>query len=100
MLAATRRFVGVACLVVVALIALVCGPSASVTTAQASCTAAGATLQAPYCGTYSLLDLGSVPGVPSNYGGLSFLPSDPNFLIIGGQANTANGKLYKIGVVR
>lgn len=49
---------------------------------------------------YSAQSLGSVPGLPTLYGGLTFLPSDPNKLLIGGNANTASGRLYTIDVVR
>lgn len=38
--------------------------------------------------------------MPINYGGLAFLPWDPNTLLIGGSANNANGRLYTIGVER
>jgi hypothetical protein len=53
-----------------------------------------------YAGSYSFSDLGSVPGVPINYGGLTFSPSDPNKIHIGGAANGAGGRIYEIGVVR
>ena len=49
---------------------------------------------------YSLHDLGSVPGVPSNYGGLTFKYDDPNTLLIGGAANSAGAAIYAIEVVR
>ncbi|MFM6435509.1 MAG: hypothetical protein ACKPJT_18845 [Microcystis panniformis] len=49
---------------------------------------------------YNFVDLGSVPGLPPLYGGLTFKLGDPNTLLIGGNANTANGRLYEIGVVR
>lgn len=53
-----------------------------------------------YSGNYSFVDLGSVPGVPSNYGGLTTLAGNTNTLLIGGAANTANGNLYSISVTR
>ncbi|MEO8348764.1 MAG: hypothetical protein ABI610_07615 [Acidobacteriota bacterium] len=65
--------------------------------------AAGAdaqTIQAPYNASYTLVNLGSVPSLATPYGGLDFLPSNPNVLVIGGAANTAGGALYSIGVVR
>lgn len=58
------------------------------------------TIQPPYNSVYTLTDLGSVPGVPTRYGGLTFLPSDPNTIIIGGAANGASGQLFSIGVTR
>ena len=51
-----------------------------------------------YAGSYSASSLGSVPGLPSNYGGLTFL--DSNTILIGGQANTSAGRLYTIDVTR
>lgn len=58
------------------------------------------TIQAPYDASYTLTNLGSVPGLPAPYGGLAFLPSNSNTIVIGGAANTASGALYSIGVVR
>jgi hypothetical protein len=66
--------------------------AASVTSAQ--------TVQPPYDSTYTLTNLGSVPGLPTPYGGLDFLPSNSNIIVIGGAANVASGALYSIGVVR
>lgn len=56
------------------------------------------TLGAEFADDYSVFNIGSVPGLPSNYGGLTFI--DNNTLLIGGQANTAAGSLYTIGVLR
>lgn len=56
------------------------------------------TLGADFASDYSVFNIGSVPGLPSNYGGLTFLGTDT--LLIGGAANTASGSLYTIGVVR
>ena len=53
-----------------------------------------------YAGDYSFIDLGSVPGVPTPYGGLTIKPDDPNRLLIGGSANSVTGALYEIGVTR
>jgi hypothetical protein len=53
-----------------------------------------------YAGSYTATDLGSVPGLPVPYGGLTLKAGDPNTLLIGGEANTAAGKLYSIGVTR
>ncbi|HVE65417.1 MAG TPA: hypothetical protein VNC59_02470 [Thermoanaerobaculia bacterium] len=62
--------------------------------------AGGQTIQPPYNASYTLVDLGAVPGLPTPYGGLAFLPSNPNVIVIGGLANNASGALYAIGVVR
>lgn len=60
--------------------------------------AAAQVLAAPFADSYAVSDLGSVPGLPSNYGGLTFIDADT--LLIGGAANTANGSLYTVDVVR
>ena len=49
---------------------------------------------------YSFTDLGSVPGLPAYYGGLTFKQEDANTILIGGNANTASGRLYEVGVMR
>lgn len=56
------------------------------------------TLGADFAADYAVTSLGSVPGLPSNYGGLTFLDNDT--LLIGGAANGAAGSLYTIDVVR
>ncbi len=63
-----------------------------------SVTAQAQTLGAAFASNYSVLSLGSVPGLPTNYGGLTFLDSDT--LLIGGAANGATGSLYTIDVAR
>ena len=62
--------------------------------------ASGQTIQPPYDAVYTLSNLGSVASLPTPYGGLAFLPGNPNVLVIGGAANVATGALYSIGVVR
>jgi hypothetical protein len=49
---------------------------------------------------YTVSSLGSVPGLPSFYGGVTFAPGSPDTLYIGGNANTIDGRLHTIGVVR
>lgn len=56
------------------------------------------TLGPAFSSNYSAVNLGSVPGLPTNYGGLTFL--DANTLLIGGAANSISGSLYTIGVTR
>ncbi len=56
------------------------------------------TLGPGFAADYSAFDLGSVPGLPNNYGGLTFL--DDNTILIGGAANGASGRLYTIAVER
>ena len=57
-------------------------------------------IQPPYVNSYSFVSLGSVPGVPTNYGGVAFRSLEPNTLYVMGGANGASGQLYKIGVTR
>ena len=60
---------------------------------------AAAQVVAPaYAGSYSLQSVGTVPGLPTPYGGVTFL--DANTLLIGGAANTPSGRLYTIDVTR
>ncbi len=49
---------------------------------------------------YSLTELGSVTGLPPSYGGVFILASEPNFLYIGGAANTGDGALYRVPLSR
>lgn len=53
-----------------------------------------------YSGSYSLGNLGSVPGVPPNYGGLLIRAGTQNTLWIGGAANSLVGVIYEIQVSR
>lgn len=64
----------------------------------AAAPAAAQVLGSGFADDYSVADLGSVAGLPSNYGGLTFLDHDT--LLIGGSANTAAGSLYTVDVVR
>jgi len=57
-------------------------------------------IEPPYDAVYTLTDLGAVPGLPTPYGGLTFLPSNSNVIVIGGAANVVGGALYSIGIVR
>ncbi|MFA5112060.1 MAG: hypothetical protein WC443_11680, partial [Desulfobaccales bacterium] len=58
------------------------------------------TIDSYYAGSYVGFDLGSVPGVPAEYGGLTLKPGDPSTLLIGGSANLQEGLIYSIGVTR
>ena len=53
-----------------------------------------------YAGSYTFSDLGPVPGVPGLNAGLTLKAGDSSTLLIGGDANSAAGKLYSIGVTR
>lgn len=58
------------------------------------------TIDPAYAGQYSFVDLGEVPNLPSPYGGLTFKAGDPDTILIGGGANSAEGLLYSIRVRR
>jgi hypothetical protein len=49
---------------------------------------------------YTLTDLGSIEQLPSQYGGLTIRPEQPNTLYIGGNANTSSGALYSVALTR
>jgi hypothetical protein len=55
-------------------------------------------LGAPFSANYTLVDLGSVPGVLTNYGGIAFL--NDSTLLLGGAANTSTGAIYAVPVTR
>src|SRR4030095_3965301 len=52
----------------------------------------------PFAAAYSCVRLGTAPGVPFGWGGLTLKYDDPNTLLMGGHANTTNGRIYQIGV--
>jgi hypothetical protein len=58
------------------------------------------TVAPAFSSRYSLVNLGAVPGVPTNYGGLTVMEGNTNTLLIGGNANFSTGGIYAIGVVR
>src|SRR5262245_41437639 len=67
----------------------------------------GQTLEPPFCGNYSYIDLGCPNGVLaappsslSSLGGLFVRADDPDFLLIGGASDSPAAKIYKIGLVR
>ena len=57
-------------------------------------------IDAYYAADYTYTDLGSIPDVPSQYGGLCTLLGDSNVLLIGGSANTAAGAIHSVRLVR
>lgn len=71
---------------------VVVGLAAPVTLAQ--------TVDPFYAANYSIVDLGSVPGVPPSYGGVTFPSGAPTALLIGGAANGGSGAIYRINLVR
>ena len=75
-------------------------PGAALCIAFAGPAPAAVIVHPDYAGTYSVLDLGSVAGVPANYGGLTLKQGDNGTLLIGGDANTPNAKIYSVPVQR
>lgn len=63
-------------------------------------TAHALTLGAQFSADYSATSLGSIAGLPPLYGGLTIKAGDTNTLLIGGNANTAGGLIYEVGVTR
>jgi hypothetical protein len=53
-----------------------------------------------YASEYSLTNLGTVTGVPTRYGGLTFSAENPDVILLGGDANTAAGLFYQVPVTR
>ncbi len=49
---------------------------------------------------YNVFNLGGVPGLPINYGGLTIRPGEPDFLYIGGAANQAGAGVYRAPIFR
>ena len=56
-------------------------------------------LVSPFADDYTCTSLGTV-AVPFGWGGLTLKYDDPNMLLIGGNANTGNGRIYQIAVTR
>ncbi|MBI5386507.1 MAG: Ig-like domain-containing protein [Verrucomicrobia bacterium] len=53
-----------------------------------------------YAGAYAIRDVGAAPDVPGRYGGLAFKAGTTNTLLIGGDGNTHDAKIYQVTVVR
>ena len=58
------------------------------------------TLQAPFTSSYSVNVLQTPPGVPTRLGGLTLKAGTTDKLLLGGEANSANGALYEVTVAR
>ncbi|GDY00103.1 hypothetical protein LBMAG48_25060 [Phycisphaerae bacterium] len=66
-----------------------------------STTAGLAQVVAPqYVNNYAIFNLGPVPGVPGSYGGVAMSNTDPDLMLIGGNANASTGGVYSIRVRR
>lgn len=66
----------------------------------ASAEAPSQTLDPAFTANYTLTNLGSAAGVPTNYGGVFMLPGQPNTLYLGGAANGAAGAVYAVPLTR
>jgi len=64
------------------------------------CSEKGIEIQPPWDEHYSCVNLGPIPNVPPEWGGLTLHPNDQNALLIGGNSNEESGKLYKVGITR
>jgi hypothetical protein len=53
-----------------------------------------------FAADYSLMSLGSAPGVPANYGGVVINLDDPNSLLLGGAANAPGAAIYTVSLSR
>jgi hypothetical protein len=53
-----------------------------------------------YASNYTLTNLGAVPGLPGNYGGLTFFAGNPNIVLIGGNAGGGGAQIFAVGVTR
>lgn len=62
--------------------------------------ASAQTINPDFGGCYNIRNLGSVPGVPASYGGLTFHYNDPDLMLICGGANGGAGNIYSIRVTR
>jgi hypothetical protein len=66
----------------------------------ASLSAPAQVIDAAFAPYYTAVNLGSVPGVPGSYGGLTFAQGSTNTLLIGGSANNANADIYAVRFTR
>lgn len=64
------------------------------------CEEVGIAIQPPWNEDYECDNLGPIPDVPPEWGGLTLHPDNPNILLIGGDSNEVNGALYALGITR
>jgi hypothetical protein len=62
----------------------------------------GELLTPPFSHDYELVNLGSAPGVPAPYGGLTLEAGNPNVLLLGGHAHEqfSDGGIYAVDLTR
>jgi hypothetical protein len=64
------------------------------------CAQMGIVLAPPFDDDYECWNLGPIPNVPLEWGGLNIHPDDDDTLIVGGFSNEAQGKIYAIDIAR
>lgn len=62
--------------------------------------ASAVSLAGSFSNSYSVSNLGSVPGLPKPYAGLTFKADDPNTLLIASTTDSTDGNIFSIGVTR
>jgi hypothetical protein len=67
---------------------------------QAKASTLTPSLAPTFSNDYSIVDLGTVPDIPSAFGGLTFMPGDPNTLLVGALAATPDAGIYSVKVKR
>ena len=58
------------------------------------------TIEPPFAADYDFIDLGPVPGVPSNHGGATCRAEEPLVLYLVGQAATTSAAVYRVPITR
>lgn len=66
----------------------------------AALSATAQTIDPAFAPFYTAVNLGSVPGVPGAYGGLTFAQGSTNTLLIGGAANGLNADIFSVNFTR
>jgi hypothetical protein len=64
------------------------------------CCAQAATISPAYSTWYTVTDLGPIPGLPNQAGGMTFLAGDANTLLVAANSQFSSGLIDSIGVVR
>jgi hypothetical protein len=57
-------------------------------------------VEPPFDDHYALVDLGDIDGLPPPYGVLSFVPGDPDAIVVSGYTGAEIAKLYAAGLTR
>jgi len=92
--------VGAAACIAVCMFSPPCPAAPKSSQAETSAARAGFEVQAPFSDFYVAADLGPVPELPLPVGGLTFLPGDPDTLLIAGSVLRSSSGVYSIGVER